>query len=429
MIVICEPICREFSHEKVNSGFIYGLRLAFPDETLRFYADSTHISSIKEILAHDNIVIENIEYIPIKFIDSSSLSGAVNYYRLFKKMFTELKKLNINKVFFLSYSPLILYLIKKLKQFSNFRDFKFTFVLHGDFENINTTIDPPEDTKLPISHFNTPKLAQKLGKLKLVDYIPKIWSVGKILVKIGINKVKINPSKWLSTKNMLLLNSSADFRYIALSPHIVSNAAKYIDVEKLNIHIVMFPTKFVKAVPAIANKYVKFAVFGYGDPLMLINIAHKISQKKPSQPYEIRIIGMNNRGMADYSNITCPSAGKPLTRQDMEKYAEDIDVFLILYNKNKYRLSCSGSIIESLSYTKPIIHFNNECINTFNTNKNPIGMRCNTIDDFADKMVDIIENYNKYITELNIYRNNILKLREELAIENSSLIIRDSFSW
>jgi len=428
MIVICEPICREFSHEKVNSGFIYGLRLAFPDETLRFYADRTHINSIKEILAHDNVVIENIEYVPIKFIDSSSLSGALNYYRLFKKIFNEVRELGVNKVFFLSYSPLILYLIKKLKV-SNFWDFKFTFVLHGDFENINTTIDPPEATQLPILNFNTPGLTQRLRNIKMGDYLPKLWDIGKRLIKTGISKLTINPSKRLSTKNMLLLNSSEDFRYIALSPHIVSNAAKYIAIEGLNIHTVMFPTKFVKAKPMATNKHVKFGVFGYGDSLMLINIAHKLSQKKIMHAYEIRIIGMDNRGIADYPNITCPSAGKPLRRQDMEKYAEDIDVFLILYNKNRYRLSCSGSIIESLSYTKPIIHFNNDCIDTFDTDENPIGIRCSNIDDFANKMEDIIENYDKYIPEFNVYRNNILKLREEYAIENSSLKLRESFFW
>jgi len=100
-----------------------------------------------------------------------------------------------------------------------------------------------------------------------------------------------------------------------------------------------------------------------------------------------------------------------------------------LYNKNKYRLSCSGSIIESLSYTKPIIHFNNECINAFNTDENPIGIRCSNINDFVEKMVDIIENYKKYIAEFGVYKNNIMKLRERYAIENSSQKLRDSFSW
>ena len=59
MIIICEPQCKYLSHEKVNSGFIYGIRLAYPQEKLRFYADISHIEAIKKILIHDNIIIEN----------------------------------------------------------------------------------------------------------------------------------------------------------------------------------------------------------------------------------------------------------------------------------------------------------------------------------------------------------------------------------
>ena len=50
MIVICEPQCKSFSHEKVNSGFLYALRLAFPNDRLVFYAHYSHIVSIKSIL-------------------------------------------------------------------------------------------------------------------------------------------------------------------------------------------------------------------------------------------------------------------------------------------------------------------------------------------------------------------------------------------
>ena len=79
MIIICEPTCRGVSHEKFNSGFIYGLSLAYPQETIRFYADITHIEAIKNILIHDKVIIDNIEYIPIKFRDLYSIRGMITY--------------------------------------------------------------------------------------------------------------------------------------------------------------------------------------------------------------------------------------------------------------------------------------------------------------------------------------------------------------
>lgn len=58
MIIVCDPGCKGFCHENVNSGFIYGLRLAHPDETIRFYAEINHINAIINIFTHNKIIIE-----------------------------------------------------------------------------------------------------------------------------------------------------------------------------------------------------------------------------------------------------------------------------------------------------------------------------------------------------------------------------------
>ena len=144
MIFICEPTCTGISHEKFNSGFIYGLSLAYPQEAIRFYAEITHIEAIKNILINDKIIIKNIEYIPIKFRDSYSISGMLTHYSLFNKIFRDVLETGTNKVFFLSFSPTILYVIKKLKQKSKFLGMKFTLVLHGSFENIANGYDKPD---------------------------------------------------------------------------------------------------------------------------------------------------------------------------------------------------------------------------------------------------------------------------------------------
>ena len=57
MIVVCDLLCKSMSHEKVNSGFIYGLSLAFPGEAIRFYADATHIEAIKKMSITDGLKI------------------------------------------------------------------------------------------------------------------------------------------------------------------------------------------------------------------------------------------------------------------------------------------------------------------------------------------------------------------------------------
>jgi hypothetical protein len=430
MILICDPLCRDVSHEKFNSGFIYGLSLAYPQEAIRFYADITHIEAIKKILTHDKIFINNIEYIPIKYRDLYSIRGMLTYHSLFKKMFYNVLEMGENKIFFLAFSPTILYVIKKLKQQRDFMKMKFTFVLHGNFENIANGYDKPEELSLPIKKMKNRHITEIKYKFQVIRQT-KFKDLPKV-IKPFIDQFM--PWQLISTKlftenKMLLWKHSNDFKYISLSPHIITNAERYIDTKELNMHTVVLPTVFADPTPRPNNEYVKFAVFGYGNPLMLHNILVQLSQRELKQPYEIRIIGMDNKGTDGFPNVTCPSPGKRLDRSEMEKYAKDIDVFLNLYDITRYRLSCTGSILESLSYTKPILHFNNDCINAFNKHNNPIGICCNSLDEFVCKMEDIIENYEAYIPEFQKFRKNILKLRNECAIENSLTQLRDSFTW
>jgi hypothetical protein len=428
MIVVCDLLCKSISHEKVNSGFIYGLSLAFPREAIRLYADATHIDAIKKILAHDGILIEDLEFKPINVFSNSSLIGvAVRYFILFK-MLTEIIKLGVNKIFFLSFSPEILYVIKKLKNINQFTQFKFTFVLHGGFESIADDAYP--SIKLPIAKIPaaTPfSFFEKIIQTKPSDLPKKIFH--KTLSVFSKASWLKRTSVFFTVKRMMEWNHSPDYRYIALSPHIVKNAGKYIDLHKFNFYTVILPTNFLKASVFAKNEYAKFAIFGYGDSLVLHNVAHLLAQKNITRSYEIRIIGMDNRGIEGFPNITCPSKGQVLARDEMERQVTDIDAFLILYDKARYRLSCSGSVLESLSMIKPIVHFENDCINQFNTIKNPIGFCCSSLDEYVNKLVDIIENYNSYQTTFANFRKNILKLRDDCAINKSVPQIKESFTW
>lgn len=431
MIIICEPQCKNISHEKFNCGYIYGLRLAYPHEKIRFYADISHIKAIKSMFVHDATIVNNIEYIPITYRDLTSIFGILTYYLLFEKMFSDILKNGVDKVFFLSFSPTILFTIKKLKQLHKFQKMKFTFVLHGDFENIVDEGDRPAGMPLPLKNLkankqkksiifsrNTPRII--IRRIKGI-FINARFFLGKPWQFIA--------TKQFTTKKMLRWNHSPDFKYIANSPHIMVNAAKYIDVKELNMYTVLLPTIFVKPLPQPHNDYVKFAIFGYGNSLMLFNVLSLLSQKRIKKPYEIRVISMDDRGTEGFPNITCIGHGKVLERVEMEMYVPDIDMFLILYDISQYRLGCSGSILESLSYMKPVLHFNNDCINTFNTQDNPIGICCNSLEEFVDKMEEIIENYENYIPKFKTFRENILQLRQKYAIENSLTQLKESFTW
>jgi hypothetical protein len=429
MIVVCEPQCKSISHEKVNSGFLYGIHLAFPDDKILFYADQTHIDAIKNMFVNDKINIDNIEYAPIQFFTTGSVYAFVRYYFLLAKIFTQVIALNLNKIFFLSFSPKILYLIKKLKQKNKFSSLKFSFVLHGDFENIakkdsyvKNEFDEDDFPELK------PTLKEKLLKLSITDIPKKTVSVSKKTIKKlyrpFINKFNRN----FTDKKMMLWQHSSDYKYVALAPFILTNAAAYINVDELGLSSIVLPTVFAPPIPQPANDYPKFAVFGFGNPKKLRKILSKLSQKDIKNRYEIRIIGMDS-GLGMFSNVFCLSPGKRMPRNEMEKSAVDIDIFLNMYTKNQYRLSCSNAILESLSYVKPTLHFDNDCINFFDTKDLPIGICCDNDDQYVEVMIDIINNYGKYHKKFASFRENLLSLRDKYAIKNYATEIKSSFTW
>ncbi|MBC7408363.1 MAG: hypothetical protein H7339_08240 [Arcicella sp.] len=425
----------------MNSGFIYGLRLAFPKDKIRLYAAASHIEAVKNILLHDQVFISNIEYIPIKFSDTGSLKAFLQYIILFNKLFNQVVKLKVNKIFFLSFSPPILFVIKKLKKRQKFSALKFSFVLHGDFENINTktyqmeedtTIDPVPPDSMPI---DVRSFSSRVRSLTFSKVVKKICFVTERYYENTVNycNSKITGlfeiSGLFETREALLLNHTNDYRYIALAPYIVANASKFIDVEKLNIHTVLLPTFFIAPKEQLNNEYPKFAIFGFGNPKILRKIALKLIDMQLTQKYEIRVIGMATSGLQDLPNIFCVSPGKRLPRVEMEKWADDIDIFLNLYTKNQYQLSCSNSILEALSYIKPVFHFDNDCVNFFNHNNKPIGICNSNIVQYVEYMADVIQNYSNYQNVFKKFRENILLLREEYAIKNSVDDIRNAFSW
>ena len=427
MIFVCEPQCKGVSHEKFNAGFLYGLSQAFPNDKIILFADQTHINALQSILIIDEISLKNIEYKPIQFDLTDSFGAFIKYYFLCIRIFKNILTQGGDKLFLLSFSPKILYIIKRLKERTQFRKLKFTLVLHGDFENIATDTIPailiPIETPIIVKRTFLQKL-RTLTPLKLVRIIYHLLDsfLKKVYQKLFFNQQ-------FPTKKILLWKMSSDFKYLALSPHVLENAKKYIDVNALQITAIVLPTIFAKQKPVPQNSFIKFGVFGFGNSKMLREIARRLEKKVLEKPYEIRIIGMDNNGLEQFPNIKCPKPGKQLSRSEMEEYAVDVDMFLILYDKSRYRLSCSGSILESLSYCKPVLHFDNECIAVFDTPIRPIGISCNSIDEYVNVMTDIINNYQSYQAKFNDFRTNISAVRKEVAVENFIPQIKASFTW
>ena len=113
-----------------------------------------------------------------------------------------------------------------------------------------------------------------------------------------------------------------------------------------------------------------------------------------------------------------------LTRDEIEEHVKGADIFLMLYDKDAYQLSCSGSLFEAFAYVKPIIFLSNPCVGYYNSIGN-IGYECKDLDDLTAKMEFFINNYKQTEHELELIRSNILTLRTDIDIKNATTKLRN----
>lgn len=405
MIVICEPQCEGVSHEKVNSGFLTLTRRAFPDEPIRVYADDTHRDALLAILAHDGVALDRLEFRSFTVRDGYTARGMVGYHLAMQRLLRETVEAGATDVLFLSTSPVLLHLLKRLH--AKFAQLHFTFVMHAELEDIaNDRYRAVAGTVVPEA-----TLAQKLRSIRPVELPGKV--VGLVGRQLAARYTAAFKTRFRMRDE---LTPSANCSFIALSPHVIANARSYIDPDALHMQAIEMPINFARDMPVPANAQLKFATFGYGDPGALRQVVDHLDRLAPPQPYELRIIGMDNRGLEHHPHVSCPSPGKRLTRDEMEHHARDIDAFLILYDRDRYRLSCSGSIFEVLSYVKPVLHIGNPCVVQFDRAELPIGFIHDDLAALARTMARMIADPESARRELAVRRANILKLRSTLEI-------------
>lgn len=424
MIFVCEPLCKKFSHEKVNSGFLTTIAKAYPEEEVLLFADKTHSDNLREVLIIDNINLK-FKNIDVDYGNSHTVFGFILLFYKMYKLLNEVSCSREKRLFFLSYNTHILFvLIFLTKNIKRFEEIKFLIVLHGSFESIATN-------KVSNNRFENKKNEKQKSVFEKINkngFFGSLRIVIKKIIEIVESKIALMPrlTKMFFDEKAILEKTNKNFRFLALSPHVKNNATKYIS--GIDIHYTYLPTNFKQNNKTIINDNLKLAVFGYGNNSKLVELA-TILKSYNVKNLEIRIVGMDNRGIEDFDFIKCMSPGKPLLRSQMEQFISDIDAFLILYPLGTYELSCSGSIFEAFSYEKPIIHLKNTCISFYNNKEQPIGLESSSVENLAQIILQASNDRNVFKEKLKIFKANIARKREEYCIDANVHYFKAAFEF
>jgi hypothetical protein len=430
VIFVCEPTCKGFEHERVNGGFISALSRAYGEMVVRVYSDRSHFRAVLGSMESDSLRHERVQHQAINPPMLRGQRAVRSYRRILSSVFDDVVDAGCNRVFFLSFDAECLMAIKQLKRQQRFSGMRVALVAHGLMEEIADDFPCARAIRLPIERFPKKGFGKRVTGAAS-SYFPSV--VARSVVSAILSSpmgLRYQGELGMGLREILELDHTDDYRYIFLAPHAATNASKYLVESRFDLYTVTTPVALAPLREQAMNEHVKFAVYGNADQLVLHNLARAILGRRPKADYELKLISSNQFGAEGSRNIHIVGGrGKKLRRSEMEKHAEDVDFFLFLSDKSRYRLSCSGVLFEAFSLAKPLVYFANDCVDQFNTANTPIGIRCETFDEYTDTVIDLIENFHLRAHLISHLRDGVLRRRRALQSEDVVSGVKASFEW
>jgi hypothetical protein len=371
MIVICEPQCVGFEHVEVNAALIAGMRYAFPQEEILFLAEKEHLERVSCTLEEHHVKIRSREIsIPQRFL--SNLRRLPTELLLCKNIFDIARNNATNKVLFISITSSTLISIKALLRFYN--EIECVAIPH----NILNTI-----TKRPsLKPTETP-----------------FWF-----------------RFWLSFGNMKRL------RYLVLSPYIRERLSVLLPKIRKYVRSVDLPYFFAveKETRRSDSGPIRFGAFGAATRSkgadIFFTVAREILCSHVRFVPEFVLVGHitdKTIGGLPEDSVIVESSDLPLSREEFETRAKNVDYVLFLNRPNAYELVASGSLMDAFSYLRPIIALKQPLFEYYFKTMGDIGYLCESYGEIKEQILSILTN--KPDERYRAQQCNILNGREQFS--------------
>lgn len=378
-----------YTHTQVNACFVYIYAKNYPEENIHFFCEKEHYLHIIDILAENNIVLENLIYHEIepKEFLVREYSRFLIDFKTIKNIFYFAKENKENKILSLFTSTFQLYYLKAFCVIN--RNIKCLTVMHGNLEGV------------------------------------KIWKYKNELKKFlyyfffGLNL----PIHLPMPKNLkyIVLGESIRKNLVQTLPHI-SNSVVSID----------HPYFYKKEKPHLPDKnFVNFGIFGVITKNRTSEFCLKLFPKLEQTGlgnFKFSIVGhIKSLNIAEhfsnYKFIELSSKeDKFLEKEEFENLAQQINYSLCFYRKDDYKLTASAAFWDAISYVKPIIALKNDYFEYYFNKFGNIGYLFDTYEEMEAKIIEIINNFPK--EEYNLQIENINKLRNVLNIKNGDFLVK-----
>lgn len=371
MIYCIEYIKHDWSHQDVNSGVLFEISTAFPNEKIVMLASNRHLEAIQKFSYPNDIEFRSID-LPYKNENvTDSWIPRENYQKL-KRLFFDIGLKTNDKVIFFYGSCSLIKAVTKLAL--KYKNSSFYICIHEKMEKILGN----EDDEIYKRWERTIKNSIVSKNLCFIQYHP---FVNKMIGKKFGGKIE--------NKFIFLYHPSENNTNIIIDKSIHEG----IDV------------------------CVWGAAASQGNTIRIIDQFLQDPQYNKVH-FSIYSRGILGNDFIKNSRITYSYRYKGFSEEEMHSIIINADYVLIPYDEKSYTMYASGIVADAIRYNKPIIALNSPYITFFNDEKE-IGFVGNSIDDLMSKIsIEKLENNRKSYEEngkqwVDDIRNRNIKILEE----------------
>jgi glycosyltransferase involved in cell wall biosynthesis len=389
MFLICEPIAWGMEHVPFNASFLRTIRLAYPDDTICFYAEESHSEHVRKQIGEKFAISIIWKKLILPLRHASFYTRLSKDFRTVKFLLNQLNKNPEDHVLVLTFgNPSLLWALKFYIFIVN-KNIRIQVILHEDFSSIRLRLSLRRID--PFYRIRNLRTALKLFGHKRIQHI--------VLEEAVRNAV---------LKELPFLQNN-----LFVFDHPIPSDKKLVEADNFTP-----PIQFGFLGLITEQK-------GFSDYL---KVASDISKRFPGLA-EFNVIGRFSKEGSKY--LTDPRIAflttKPLTeRLSRDEYIRRINNlhFVCLFYDSYYESCASGVLLDSIAWGKPIVATRMSIFENLESRYEDIGYLCGK-NEFSDTISSIIqendsERYKHQVSNMLQIKN--ARSPETLAVKYIELI-------
>lgn len=375
MILLVEMQCKDWEHNRVNTGIIKLIKKTFPNEKMMLCAEKKHIAQIKELLAADDISVDGAE---IDFADwrQGNLNSREKYAELldsivrFHQDVTDVMLLSCNKGIVLAGSDVS----------KKWREVRFHIFLHAALEEVCHT-----------------------QKRSIKSTVREILSC--------VRHMHFPAKSEMTMKTCMESCVSDNCSFFVYSPNYADGLRGKID-DRVIHKITFLHHPFYESVRELSDtrdEKIKIGIYGQAVNRNAVEIIKTYNEKYDNGTVIFQVKANKENEIFQQKNVMPLFDRDYVSNEELEDAINRFDYVLIPYSQDQYVVTASGIFCDAVSQEKPLLMLNSPYFAFYA--KYGVGLIEENIDAIA-KRISALKNMNQ---------NAVLYISAEKELKKISL--------